>query len=239
MNTKSKHFLLALCALLPVAVILPYLLFVPEAQALKWAASTFYWPFWAFLVFSILTAQGCMLLVHRASQFAHKLYLFAVVIITLHVTYLAMSERRHLVLLLIFLDFAALIAAHEWMRYVLRLPYFHSRRKWWEAAPKALPGVRAAVTMDDGSKIPVTVSNLGETGCFIFFASPTKASKVKEIEIEFSKKDIFTSNVRVMMSTRDALGAGLFFMKEATKGDWWKDFQDYLNQLRRAGYEVG
>ena len=241
MSLKSNKFLCLLAWILPLAVVVPYAFFVYGFRALFWVWQNHYLPFWFALGLSVCLAALCNYLFMRANSWALWIFSATAILILIPPTYLAMHERRHMVLLVLFLEFLFLLLAAEWMRYVLHLPYYFSRRSWWESCPKSMPSIRAYLLRADGVRTSVRLSNLSEDGCFVFFENAALSPEVLKapfIEIDFGNDSVFKAPIQKEFSTLDRLGAGFRFITSSLPGDWQKEFVDYINKLRRSGYAL-
>ena len=141
-DPNSKTFLRFVPFTLPLALILPYAFVASRFRGLVWVWESGYRPFWITLTcLALLTIASSMLLT-RLQRAGSTLYQVGVVLATVQTTYLAMSERRHSLLVLVFALFASQVLLSEKVKKVLRLPFFDSRRRWWEGYPKAIPGLQ-------------------------------------------------------------------------------------------------
>ncbi|MGZ3652152.1 MAG: hypothetical protein ACXVB9_16975 [Bdellovibrionota bacterium] len=207
-------------------------------RGLIWVWSVAYMPFWAMLIFLFLLSALSSVLLHRLQDLGSTLFRVGVLAATLQTTWLAMSERRHLILLLVFALLASGVFLSEKIRKVLRLPYYDSRRKWWESYPKGIPGLSVELLSETGDNAKGRLSNFGLEGCFVFSVSEAIAFTPSSIRIQGDEKVLLEAEVEPLLRTRDGFGWGLRFSESALSGDWTKDLQDYLGFLKRSGYEV-
>ena len=124
------------------------------------------------------------------------------------------------------------------MKRILQLPYFNSRRRWWESYPKGLPGLSVELLGENGDNAIGRMSNFGVEGCFVFSIHEAIGFEPKSIRVQSGEKILLEAEVEPLLRTRDGFGWGLRFSDSAVDGDWTKDLQDYLGYLRRSGYEV-
>ena len=220
-------------------VCLPYAAFLEEGKLLRWVWREGYLPFWLQFSGAVIVAGICSAWLFKLKQYSWLLFLSYSCVIFLCSTYLAMSEKRHFLLLAVFLQGAILLVISEWMRVVLRQPFYHSRRKWWESHPKPIPEAKAVLffSSDESEGEPVILANLGSEGCFVFSQSGRIKKKPKAVEISapFTNKNI-RARVKVARFTSDRLGVGLQFIPEEPRGDWSKDLDDMIEGMRRTGY---
>jgi hypothetical protein len=151
---------------------------------------------------------------------------------------MAMTERRDSLLMLIFLLFAGQVLLSEKAKQVLRLPFFASKRRWWESYPKGIPGLKVELSAENGDTKEGRLSNFGQEGCFVFAESGSIPFAPKMVKVLSGERALLEAEVETVLKTNDGFGCGLRFSRAAMDGDWSKDLQDYLGYLRRAGYEV-
>jgi hypothetical protein len=207
-------------------------------RGLLWVWNTAYVPFWAMLLFLFLIAGLSSLLLRRLHDLGNTLFRVGLAAVTVQTTWLAMSERRHLILILVFALFASGVFLSEKVKKVLRLPYYDSRRRWWESYPKGIPGLSVELLGENGDNAKGRLSNFGLEGCFVFSVSEAVAFAPTSVRIERDEKVLLEAEVEPLLRTADGFGWGLRFRESAIDGDWTKDLQDYLGFLRRSGYEV-
>lgn len=235
------------CALIPLSVAVPYLFYGQGTKILFWVVREGYLPFWINFVFSFVAGIACFIFLSRLRNIGRIIYSVSAFVSILGSGVVAMSEQRHLLLVIIFFLACVLVYASEWIRKALTLPYFQSRRKWWEVRPKAVPGISARV-LAKGSRasgeednkrkpnlVPVRVVNFGAQGCFIFFENNSSVVEPESIEFDYSEGSVLTLPVESVIKTYDQLGAGLRFLP-TKNSDEEQDLQDYLLHLRRSGY---
>ena len=218
----------------PVSLALNTMPFPPSPSFFR----TAYLPFWSMLLFLLLIAGISSVLLHRLQDLGNTLFRVGLAAVTVQTTWLAMSERRHLILVLVFALLASGVFLSEKVRRVLRLPYYDSRRRWWESYPKGLPGLSVELSGENGDNVLARLSNFGLEGCFVFSASSAIPFPPHLIRLLSGEKVLLEAEVEPVLRTADGFGWGLRFSESAGTGDWTKDLQDYLNFLRRAGYEV-
>ena len=239
LETNTKHALMLISWTLPFQLLIPYALIVTGYRGLEWALHTVYLPFWIVLGVLVLISTFSSILMNKLFTQGLFLYRAGLVICTVHTTYLAMSEKRHLLLSIIFLCFTGGVLLGEHAKKVLRLAYHDSKRKWWESYPKGIPGLRVECSRTHGEKIiHGRLSNFGVEGCFVFSESEPFGFMPDKIKIFSGEKLLLESPVDAMISTDDDFGKGLRFSSKALEGDWSKDLKDYIGYLRRSGYEV-
>ncbi|NUM87751.1 MAG: hypothetical protein HUU37_00970 [Bdellovibrionales bacterium] len=235
---KSKLKLQAFPLLLPLLLLVPYALFLPDFRLLVWAAQTLYKPFWLLLAANLLGAASASWLFGRLLKQGRWVFDACALATFFHVSWLAMSQKRHGMLVLIFVLAAGLLVAREWARRTLAMPCFSSRRRWWESHPKTIPGLKAAVlgAKDEMPGHEVVVTNLGREGCFIFFPEGRMERKPAWIRLSLDGGDSYTAPVSTVFVTRDKYGAGLQFHPEGFIGDESKDLGDMIFKMRSLGY---
>jgi hypothetical protein len=237
-DTNSKTSLALIPLTLPLSFLLPYAFIASHLRGLVWAWETGYQPFWITLITLVALGAFASLMLHRLQQVGATVYRIGIVIATVQTTYLAMSERRHSLLILIFALFAAQVLLSEKVKNVLRLPYFDSKRRWWEGYPKAIPGLRVELSSETGDTKEVRLANFGLEGCFVFSEDGDIAFEPSAVRIFAGEQTLLEAEVETVERTGDGYGRGLRFSTSALDGDWSKDLQDYLGYLRRSGYEV-
>lgn len=236
MNTRSRFFLFALAWLLPLVHLVPYAFFVPQFRVLIWVVENFYPPFWVFFAMAIIFSSISGYLLYRVNRWGLWTFQIGALVLISHGVYLAMSERRHGLLGMLFLLTMLIVGVSEWMRRVLALPFYFSARSWWESYPKALPQLKAGVRSKNAEQLSeVRVSNLGSEGCFVFSMPGPLDFEPQVLELEGPGFSLHC-NVQVEVKTRDGLGLGLRFLEDGRDGDWQKDLKDQLVLLGRAGY---
>jgi hypothetical protein len=237
-DTNTKGFISIVPFTLPLALLIPYALVASDLRGLVWVWEAGYRPFWTVLGISVLLAAIASPLLWKLQDIGSTLYRVGILIVTAHITYLAMMERRHSLLIVIFFLFAAQVLLSEKVKKTLRLPFYDSRRKWWEAYPKGIPGLRVELCSENGDTVEGRLSNFGAEGCFVFLESGVIAFAPRSLRIFSGEETLLEAEADPVMQTRDGFGWGLRFSHSAVDGDWSKDLQDYLGYLRRAGYEV-
>ncbi len=237
-DTNTKGFIAVFPWVLPFYVVLPYVAIVSGFRGLIWVWNTAYFPFWAMLGFQLLLAAISSVLLYRLQDLGNTLFRVGIVAVHLQTTWLAMSERRHLLLLLIFALFASGVFLSEKVKRVLRLPYYDSRRRWWESYPKGIPGLSVEVLGENGDNAKGRMSNFGLEGCFVFSVNEAIVFEPKTIRVQSGEKTLLEADVEPLLRTRDGFGWGLRFSGSGIDGDWTKDLQDHLGFLRRSGYEL-
>ncbi len=154
-----------------------------------------------------------------------------------HVSWLAMTQKRHGVLVLVFFLFSLMVLAREWVARTLRAPYFDSGRRWWESHPKTIPGAKAFVSeAAGGGEAEVLLTNLGPEGCFVFFPGGKMSKKPQRIRIVPEQGQEYTAPVEVVFVTRDKYGVGLQFSPGVAQNDGSKDLHDMIFKMRSLGY---
>lgn len=238
LNFQSRVSLAIWPLILPLAYVLPYAFVASDFRGLLWVWEVGYKPFWFVLFFLFLLALGSSFFLYLLQDLGRTLFQVGIFVSTSQLAYLAMSERRHSLLLFIFLIFAFEIFISEKMKKILTLPYFHSKRRWWEGFPKGIPGLRVELFSETGDTKECRLSNFGPEGCFVFSESEGFHFVPRSIRVVQKSETLLEADVEPVMYTRDGFGCGLRFQKNAADGDWTKDLEDYLSHLRRAGYEV-
>jgi hypothetical protein len=203
-----------------------------------WVWESGYRPFWFCLAALLALAVVSAVLLNRLQKMGSTLYRVGVVLATVQTAYLAMSERRHSLLVLVFVLFGSQVFLAEKIKNVLKLPFFDSRRRWWESYPKAIPGLQVEVSAETGDTMEVRLSNFGLEGCFVFSENGTIPFDPQMVRIFTGSQTLLEADVEAVERTHDGFGWGLRFSSSALEGDWSKDLQDYLGYLRRSGYEV-
>lgn len=238
MDTSTKRFAAFLPFVLPFFLILPYAFIASEYRGLLWVWETNNIPFWAMLSLLSILAILSSVLIFQLMDIGYMLFRAGVVLAMAHGAFLAMSERRHPLLILVFLLFTLGIFLSEKVKRTLNKPYYHSKRNWWESYPKGIPGLVASIVSEDGKRMECRISNLGVDGCFVFSRDMPILYMPDRIEVYSGDKILLEAKVDEAIKTRDSFGLGLRFSARAVGGDWNKDLEDYLNYLRRSGYEV-
>jgi|GEM_PF-7067775 len=237
-DSNTKGFIACLPWVLPLYVILPYVAIASGFRGLVWVWTVADLPFWGMLGFQILLATLSSILLFRLYDLGNTLFRVGVALANMQAAYLAMSERRHLLLLLVFALFASGVFLSEKIRRVLKLPYYDSRRKWWESYPKGIPGLSVELLAENGDNAEGRLSNFGSEGCFVFSVSAAIPFTPVAIRVQSEDKLLLEAEVEPLLRTADGFGWGLRFSGSGIDGDWTKDLQDYLGFLRRSGYEV-
>jgi len=237
-DPNNKGFLSLVPFTLPLALVLPYAFVASRFRGLIWVWETGNRPFWITLACLLLLSVSSALLLNRLQRFGSTLYRVGIVLSTVETAYLAMSERRHSLLVLVFLLFAGQVLLSETVKKVLRLPFFDSRRHWWEGCPKAIPGLQVEVSSENGDTKEVRLANFGLEGCFVFSQDGAISFAPKMVRVFNGEQTLLEADVDVVERTNDGYGWGLRFGSSALEGDWSKDLQDYLGYLRRSGYEI-
>jgi hypothetical protein len=238
-ETDAKEFV-ALCALaLPLALVLPYAFVASHFRGLVWVWETGNAPFWSMLCLLSLLAVASAALLWCLQDLGITLFRVGLGLATVQTAYLAMSERRHALLLLVFALFALGVFLGEKMKKVMRLPFYHSRRSWWEGYPKGIPGLAVELSAENGDTTTGRLSNFGEKGCFVFLGTAPISFAPQYMRLLAQDRTLLEAEVEATLQTKDGFGWGLRFSRSTMDGDWSKDLQDYLGHLRRSGYEVG
>jgi len=237
-DTNAKGAIACIPWVLPFFLLLPYSFIVSGFRGLQWVWETANMPFWTMTLFLLFFAALSSVLLFRLQELGNTLFRVGLAAVTAQTTWLAMAERRHLILVLVFLLLASGVFLSEKIRRVLRLPYYDSRRRWWESYPKGIPGLSVELLADSGDNALARLSNFGVEGCFVFSVSAAIPFAPTAIRILSDEKVLLEDDVDPILRTADGFGWGLRFHESATAGDWTKDLQDYLGFLRRSGYEV-
>jgi hypothetical protein len=237
-DTNTKGFIAFLPWALPIYLVVPYAAIASGFRGLIWAWSVADFWFWSMLSFLVILAAISSFLVYRLQDVGNTLFRVGVVAVHAHTTYLAMSNRMHSLLILVFALFASGVFLSERIKRVLRLPYYDSRRKWWESYPKGIPGLSVELSAENGDTTLGRLSNFGLEGCFVFSVSEAIPFPPTLIRVRSEENLLLEAEVEPLLRTRDGFGWGLRFSRTAVDGDWTKDLQDYLSYLRRSGYEV-
>lgn len=240
LDTSTKGFATAVPWTLPLHVLLPYAWITSGYRGLSWAWETRNLPFFLTLGAMVLSATVSSFLIWRLLPKGIWFYRLGVVIALLHTGYVAMAEKRHSLLILVFFFFAGGVVLAEKLSRVLEQPFYDSRRRWWEAYPKPLPGLRAYLFPREGAEesCAARLSNFGSHGCFVFSEERQIPFSPRFIRIESGDRILLEASVDSVIETGDGFGCGLRFRDEIMDGDWSKDLKDYLGFLRRSGYEV-
>lgn len=237
-DTNTKGFISLVPFTLPLAFLLPYSVVASNFRGLLWVWEVGYKPFWITLGILLVLAMVSSALLWKLQEVGSTLFRVGILLATLQTTYVAMTERRHSLLIMIFLLFAAQVLLSEKVKNVLKLPFFASRRRWWEAYPKGIPGLKVELSGENGDTSEGRISNFGLEGCFVFAENGVVPFIPRAMRIYNDEQTLLEAEVEPVMRTRDGFGWGLRFSRSAMDGDWSKDLQDYLGYLRRAGYEV-
>lgn len=240
MDTNTKGFITVLPWTLALHLLIPYAVIASGYRGLVWAWESkdpaFTGVFGVLLLCSLLSSLSAWRLMRIGTWF----YRAGIVLALAHTAYIAMVEKRHSLLILIFALFALGIFLAEKMERVLKQPFYFSRRKWWESYPKSLPGLHAEIfkseKADEGQR--VRLSNFGSEGCFVFSEERKIPFIPGFVRIYSGDKILLETPVDTVIQTSDQFGCGLRFSGGALDGDWSKDLKDYLGFLRRSGYEV-
>jgi len=237
-ETNTKGFVACLPWVLPLYVVLPFLAIASGFRGLIWVWNVAYFPFWSMLAFQVLLAAISSSLIFRLQDLGNTLFRVGIVVAHVQTTWLAMSERRHLLLLLVFALFTSGVFLSEKVKRVLKLPYYDSRRRWWEGYPKGIPGLSVELLGENGDNAKGRLSNFGLEGCFVFSVSEAISFSPRAIRVESGDKILLEADVEPLLRTGDGFGWGLRFSSSGVDGDWSKDLQDHLGFLRRSGYGV-
>lgn len=237
-DSNTKGFIATLPFFLPLLLLLPFATVVSDLRGLRWAWESGYTPFWVILGMLLIFACISSVLLWRLQELGNTLFRVGVVLATVDTTYLAMSERRHSLLILIFALFTVSVLISEKIKAVLKLPYYDSRRHWWESYPKGIPGLSVELSGENGDTGKGRLSNFGLEGCFVFSERGAISFEPKLIRIFSGDQALLEAEVEPVLRTGDGFGWGLRFDQTASDGDWTKDLQDYLGFLRRSGYDV-
>jgi len=238
LDTNTKSFVAVLPWALPLYLALPYAAIASGFRGLTWVWNVGYLPFWTMLIFLTLIALMSSVLVYRLQDLGNTLFRVGIFAATAQTTWLAMTERRHLILLLVFALLSSAVFFTEKIRRVLRLPFYDSRRRWWESYPKGIPGLSVELLGENGDNAKGRLSNFGVEGCFVFSVSEAIQFTPSSVRIQRGEETLLEAEVQPRLRTKDGFGWGLRFSESAIEGDWTKDLQDYLGFLRRSGYEV-
>lgn len=237
-NTNTKEFVAFYPWILPLFLVLPYAFVASSFRGLVWVWQTGYQPFWLTLGFLIILAAIANVLIWNLHEIGNTLLRVGIGVAALQTTYLAMSERRHSLLILIFVQLVIGVFLSEQVKRVLKLPFYDSKRKWWEAYPKGIPGLTVELLGENGDNAKGRLSNFGADGCFVFSIEEPIQFRPKSVKITSEEETLLAVDVEPVISTKDGFGWGLRFHSSALDGDWGKDLQDYLGYLRRLGYEI-
>lgn len=237
-DSNTKGFIAFLPWVLPFYLVIPYAAIASGFRGLIWAWNVADFWFWSMLSFLAILAAISSLLLYRLQDLGNTLFRVGVVAVHAHTTFIAMTNRMHSLLMLVFALFASGIFLSERIKRVLRLPYYDSRRKWWESYPKGIPGLTVELSAENGDTTEGRLSNFGLEGCFVFSVSEAIPFAPTLIRIRSGDSLLLEAEVEALLRTRDGFGWGLRFSRTAVDGDWTKDLQDYLSFLRRSGYEV-
>lgn len=225
--------------ILPLYLILPYAFFIASGyRGLIWVWEAGYAPFSIRLGLSIILAIVASVFTWKLHDIGAMIFKLACFLAMAHGGFLAMSERRHSLLILVFLLFVSGVFLAEKMKKILKLPYYESKRNWWESYPKAIPGLDVEILNENSEFVSGRLSNFGQDGCFVFLPNGEKIIEPKAIRLSSKDKVLFEAEVELVEQTKDKFGYGLKFLHQDSDGDWSKDLQDYLGFLRRAGYDV-
>jgi len=238
LDPNNKWFMAAAPLTLPFAFVLPYALVASQFRGLVWVWEAGYRPFWLTFGVLLILSMVASAMLWKLIDVGSTLYRVGILLATAQTTYLAMSERRHSLLVVVFAVFALQVMLSEKVKKVLRLPFFESRRRWWESYPKGIPGLKVELSAENGDTREGRISNLGREGCFVFAEEGAVNFSPKALRILSRGQLLLEADVEPVMRTRDGFGWGLRFSRTALEGDWNKDLQDHLGFLRRAGYEV-
>jgi len=241
MKTDGKLFLTLAPLLLPLALLIPYALIVADLMAFKWVWAVGYRPFWIVLGVLIFLSLASSFLMNRLEPIGLTLFRVGLFLAIAHTTLLAMLERRHFLLVIIFAVLVVFVFISIRAADVLSLPYFNSKRHWWESMPKAFPHLGVEVFTKSGDTLRARLANLGSGGCFVFFEAPQEAKSFRGAKVRVSGGRGFYFEVAfgVAHHTSDRMGWGFVFTPEDDEGlDWQKDLEDKLVEMRRTGYEI-
>lgn len=238
-NSNTKALVVLLSFTLPIGFVIPYALVATNLRALQWVWQAGYRPFWISLGVLLILASLSSWLLWRLNPLGATLYRVGLLISFVQTTYLAMMERQHFLLVVIFSIFAIQVFFSEKMKKVLRLPFYESRRAWWEAYPKGIPSMRVELLQKNGDTKEARLSNLGPEGCYVFLERSLPKGEIPvAVKLMGANDFALQAEVDLMARTKDGLGLGLRFRDSGPTGDWSKDLFDHLGQLRGAGYEI-
>lgn len=238
LDTNTKGFISTLPWMLPFLLLVPFALVVSDLRGLRWVWEIGYAPFWIMLGLLLILATCSSFLLWKLQDLGATLFRVGIFLATCQTTYLAMAERRHSLLILIFVLFTLAVLLAEKAKRVLRLPYYDSKRRWWESYPKGLPGLSVELLAESGDTSTGRLANFGAAGCFVFSEGGEIPFAPTQVRIFSGKEALLEAEVDPILRTRDGFGWGLRFDPRAIEGDWSKDLEDYLGFLRRAGYDV-
>lgn len=237
-DTNSKWFIAALPWLLPLHLILPYAFVASGYRGLYWAWETGYAPFWLVLLFLTSFSLFSSLLLWKLNDAGVLVYKIGYLVALSYTAYFSMMARMHSLLILVFALFALGVLIAEKMNKVLKLPYYDTKRKWWESYPKGIPGLRAELIHTSGESLRGRISNFGEDGCFVFSEEGAVGFAPEILKVYSGEELLLDAQVELFFATADKFGCGLKFKSDTNSGDSGKDLRDYLGYLRRSGYEV-
>lgn len=239
-DTNTKGFATVLPWTLSLHLLIPYAVIASGYRGLVWAWESKDLAFTAILSILLLCSLLSSIAIWRLFRVGAWIYRAGIVLALTHTAYIAMAEKRHSLLILIFALFAIGVFLAEKIENVLKQPFYFSRRKWWESYPKSLPGLHAEIFKSekamDGQK--VRLSNFGSEGCFVFSEERKIPFVPGFVRIYSGDRILLEAHVETVIQTSDQFGCGLKFNEGALDGDWSKDLKDYLGFLRRSGYEV-
>lgn len=236
-SPQLKHLGLIFFAvlLLPIMVLLPYLFFDGTMQVLHWAWEENYLPFWLPLIFSLVGGLFSFFLLSKFFNLGFYLYSFVALVLTVGSAMLSMLEQRHLSLVVIFLFTCLLVFIREQLRKILHKEFYDPRVKFWEAHPKAIPGIEVKVNVHEKeeSSSNIFLSNLGKEGCFLFRKEGSWEQAPSSIHIQFNERNGMQLKVKPTLYARNKKGIGLRFVDLKSKEN---SFYNQLSKLRRIGH---
>ena len=114
---------------------------------------------------------------------------------------------------------------------VLLRPYYHSGRRWYEAAPRFIPHL-SAVVMGRAQEITARVCRLDAEGCFLFTES--KVEDPQQVTLYLGQHKVACPVHLVGRTKDDGCGVGMIF--QIKNPDDGKDLLDFIYRIRSFGY---
>jgi hypothetical protein len=136
------------------------------------------------------------------------------------------------------------IAELAWLRSEMGRSFFDPRMRWYQGAPRAIPGLRCQVAADDGRRADARVSRIDDQGAFLLAGPGEGLFRLRpgeEAEMIFVYRDrrvrCAGAPVRAVEGEGgQMLAAGFLFSPAAMTADARKELGDFVESLRGEGH---